>query len=750
MKKNICLLLFFVMLFLFPGCIKKEKAIVINTDEYAVRFSLRGEFVKLEEPSLKLSRHFRAYSCMEQCRLVVDTFFMIPTGGVEFYKRITKTGSGDSAFLVERFVPAEHCLIWQIEIEGGGQPWTTGIQTVLELDDVSSLLFWTPWGSPEQLAPASTSREVDNTWYDPFTPRPFRNMHLVYGGHPMLGGGYSVPLVSIFERYRDAGFTLLMSTYDPLLDVSLQTTPEGKIIQTRRNNRIEKGKKLVFTTLVYFHRADWRDVMKKAVERYNDDFIPRCMKAGEVSGCGAYSSRDDADGEKYKKMGGIVLWKASFDFPYMGMFIPEVKSGNEKWKRIDCNSAGEIIPRLATYTSIDQMYASFASLREKGFHPLAYFNMTEFGAGIEYPVPEHTKTYAFPVYKKANQFLYQNFPSALVFGAFESKEGWLFRTGEQHLYPRAVFYDRPYHSWCRSVVMDCGDSAYASFLLRQAEIHIKNFRDMEGICIDRMDWLGEYNWKADDGLSMIENRPVRSLLTSWKRMMMKLGPLMHKDNKVIFCNPHIHRIELMTHVDGVFDEQGFMWDNMNLSSFLCLYKPLIVWTPEGRVVDSAGVHYFEYQRWNGIRIRERPDDYLQKILYMGAFPMAPFPGNDHSLNPDSVMEKYFLDYGPLFALLHEREYVLEPHVIAVEKDKALVNFFVTPLHYVAPVIYGNSGNVTVMIHYPALLDRSYALQIRALYPGEQREELLNYRVEDNVIYVEVPLKRRCAVLKIDK
>jgi len=79
-----------------------------------------------------------------------------------------------------------------------------------------------------------------------------------------------------------------------------------------------------------------------------------------------------------------------------------------------------------------------------------------------------------------------------------------------------------------------------------------------------------------------------------------------------------------------------------------------------------------------------------------------------------------------------------------------VNFFVTPLHYVAPVIYGNSGNVTVMIHYPALLDRSYALQIRALYPGEQREELLNYRVEDNVIYVEVPLKRRCAVLKIDK
>jgi hypothetical protein len=749
MKHLKCLLLF--LLFLFGACNKKEKTIVINTDDYSVRFSQKGEFIRLIVPSLNISQNLKAYTLLEDCECSVDTFKMIPTGGVEFFKHYKSKKTNDSCSLLERFVPAEKYLIWQLEIEGNGAAWSTGIQSVLELDNPDEHLFWTTWGSPEQLMPSTNSKTADNTWYDPFTPRSFRDMNLTYGEHCALGAAYAVPLASVFEKYKDAGFTMMMSAYDPMLDVRMQTTTDGKIIQTRRNNRIEKNKKLVFTTILFYHPADWRGVMKVAIDRYEEEFVPKCSIAGEISGCGAYSSFEGKlDIEKYKKMGGIVNWKASFDFPYMGYFIPDVRSDNEKWKRMDCSSSGEIIKNLATYTSISNMYKYFSDMHDWGFYTLAYFNFTEFGAGIEYPCPETMKKYEYPAYKMANDYLYSHFPKAMIFGSFDSPGGWLFRTGGQQMNPKPLFHDKPYWSWAGSVAMDCGDSAYSYYILKQAKRHIEKFPDMDGICIDRMDWLGEYNWKADDGISMVDGKPVRSIMNSWKNFMTRLGPLMHNSNKAIFCNPHIHRYELMTHVDGIFNEGGFEWDKMNLSAFLCFYKPLIIWTPEGKIVDSSGVQYFEYRKWNQQVMREKPDDYLQKILYMGAFPMAPFPGNDHSIDPDSAFEKYFLDYGRIFNAIRERIWILEPHVISVEKEKALTNLFVTPDNYIAPVIYGKADEVTVVIRMPQLLTRTEALQIKALYPGENVEHLLDFKTEKDEIIVEVPLKRGCAFLKINK
>ena len=51
-----------------------------------------------------------------------------------------------------------------------------------------------------------------------------------------------------------------------------------------------------------------------------------------MAGCGAYATDiaiDDA--ERLSRMAFRVNWKASFDFPYMGMFIPPVASDTEPW-----------------------------------------------------------------------------------------------------------------------------------------------------------------------------------------------------------------------------------------------------------------------------------------------------------------------------------------------------------------------------------------------------------------------------------
>jgi len=98
----------------------------------------------------------------------------------------------------------------------------------------------------------------------------------------------------------------------------------------------------------------------------------------------------------------------------------------------------------------------------------------------------------------------------------------------------------------------------------------------------RLDWLNDYNWRADDGMSWLDGRPARSLLNSFKAFVPRLGAVMHARARRCFCNPHMNRLEMMEHFDGVYNEFGHIGHNLNLSAFLCLFKPLLCWTPDRR------------------------------------------------------------------------------------------------------------------------------------------------------------------------
>ena len=75
----------------------------------------------------------------------------------------------------------------------------------------------------------------------------------------------------------------------------------------------------------------------------------------------------------------------------------------------------------------------------------------------------------------------------------------------------------------RTMVVDPGDPAYQKFLLEQAQRHLDRLPDSAGICMDRMDWLRYYNFCADDGVSWIGGRPVRSLYRSWRAIDVETG-----------------------------------------------------------------------------------------------------------------------------------------------------------------------------------------------------------------------------------
>jgi hypothetical protein len=666
-------------------------------------------------------------SCEQIGTVAVSTF---PHGGVEFRRSMALRNGTHRCTISDRFTPDGNAIRWVATIEGLDSAWATGIGTNLKFEGTPHSRFWTTWGTPGHISPADWGGEGIE-WHNPFQSQPFRDMHLVYGGHFGKGAGYSIPVFSVQDSTDGSDVALLMSPEDPLLDVHMLTTKDGGVNQVRRFNRIERGRPLKFTTLLYAPENDWRSVLAFVVERYPRYFKPQLKSALNLCALGAYSSNEvEFDSEKYKRMGGLINWKASFDFSYMGMFLGMVPTDTSRWRRFDVSSEGKPIPGRVTYTSIAQMASYSRGMKARGFATLNYFNITEFGGcssfadSVLFPRPVLRREE--DVWQNPTAFLYDHFPGALLFPALDHA-GWNIRTPRQHMDSPVKFRDRPFWTWGGAIVTDVGDSSYAEFLLDQARRHMKGIPDAQGICIDRLDWLNEFNWHADDGRSWVGGRPARSLLNSFKGFMPRLSAIMHKSNKAIFCNPHMNRFELMEHFDGVYNEFGHIGHDLNVSAFLCMFKPLVCWTPDKETVLKS------------------PDEFFQHHILMGAYPTAPFEGNDHCIGPDPTVDRYYLDYGPMFTAMHGRRWVLLPHAVEVTGGSAVANVFTRGTHEVLiPVMLGDTSATQVALNHCRRLLNASTVKCEIWYPGAQKPEQRSVVVKNDRLTLPVPLKRGCA------
>ena len=355
-----------------------------------------------------------------------------------------------------------------------------------------------------------------------------------------------------------------------------------------------------------------------------------------------------------------------------------------------------------------------------GFYVLNYFNITEFGTKVKFPAPARS-TQPGEEWKNCNDFLYKNLNDAILFVPLEMNE-------------KAFIYSNtkrggPYYTWEDAVVMDCGNPEYSDFLLAQAKRHIDKIPDSFGFCIDRMDWLRMFNERRNDGVSWFANKAVSSMVVSWQQFMEKLGPLVHKANKVIFINNHTKRIDLLKHTDGFFDEFTYSESPLNLTAFTAIKKPFSGWTAE--VADLK---------------KDGPDNFFQKYLYMGAFPMCPFPGNDHSIRPDEWADQQYLDYGILMKMMQGREWVLSDNPVTIEAGAAKANVFNVPDGYIVPVVFGESNEVIVSLSLPGI---NANWKVAVQYPAEKEPAILTGgKMEKGRLVLHVPLKRGCGLLKL--
>lgn len=565
--------------------------------------------------------------------------------------------------------------------------WTSPVDTVFHWPNARAHV-WLPWGHGWE-------------WQDPLEPRAFADKTYEYGAFFNREGGLSLPMATVLDHEAGVGVSFIQNPGDVLIDMQVTTTAAGEIRFSRAFHRFGGGAAPVrFHVDVIVHEPDVRAALRAIVSTYPAYFNAPNPLAHAVGGGGAYSGWEgELPTETLHAMGFTMNWKASLDFPYMGLFLPPVGDDVE-WNRFAGGGDGvHVASDEGRYgkTTIRHMNEYSVAMKRNGFHVLNYFNVTEFGTNIVYPPPA-PKTTAADRWRDSNDLLHGELENAVL------------KT------------PNPIYTWGKGLIMDCGEANYRALLLDQARKHVEKLPASDGICIDRMDWLTRYNPNADDGHTWIDG-PQRHLRRSWMSLMDELGPIFHKAGKVIFGNDMDRRLELMTQVDGFYDEHGHFPFNLNTSAFLALRKPLVCWTPD----DDA--------------LRPDPDLYFQRLLYLGAFPTIPYAGNDHTLVPNAFNEPLYLAYGPLFKAIMGRTWVLRPGVVAVD-GAAKANVF--DVHGSTVVFVGLAGRqerIAITLRHPGTSGT-------VLHPGTSaRQELRGARTGSTVRW-DLPLVRGCALLVI--
>jgi hypothetical protein len=263
-------------------------------------------------------------------------------------------------------------------------------------------------------------------------------------------------------------------------------------------------------------------------------------------------------------------------------------------------------------------------------------------------------------------------------------------------------------------------------MLEQAERNIELLPDTDGICIDRLDWLRYCNPAGNDGVSWVDGRPARSLYRSWLAFTDKLGPMMHDADKVIFANTMTMRLELCRQLDGIYTEHGDTPGALNAAALMGIRKPVLAWT------------YLETLN------QPDPESFMQRHLYVGVFPTAPYPFNNHCINPDAKADRLYMDYGPLLDTMRGRKWVLTARCVEAADANVKVNLFRTPAGYVLPVTFGGkTKSITVRVRNIPGLEK---LAAKALHPGVEAAAAVPAEFKDGVLELQVPLKRGCAMV----
>ena len=699
----------------FASDITPLPAHTVTSGDIAVNLSQHGDIVSMTIGGTV--RPIAGGTHLQGFRQVGET--TVKTSILRHVCAFTKTVSDDqghTARVTDRFSPTQDSIRWEVEIISDDKPWSTAIETWLNYPATRESRFWTTWGHPEQ----------QGTWSDPLAWRPFADRTWLYqyttwnevlrgtdlsplylaSGTPKdrspSGSRFAIPLMTVAEPACDTAYSIVQSPEDTLLDLVLTETAKGGIRLSRLNHRLGGGKPVRFEMDVVAHPADSRAGLGWMVKRYPQFFDPGSPAAESLYGCAAYSGSEARfNTDSLRRMAFAYNWKCSEDFPYMGLFLPPMVDAKTGWKR----APDEKTPGKSPVTSCQQMNEYARWMKQQGFQVLSYFNVTEYGRCMPWPLAPSATLKESDYWMSPSNYLLRNnlVPAVLMNGT------------------------NPVRSNCYgALIVDPGDPGYQQHLLEQVRRHIKYLPDTAGIAIDRLDWLNRYNGNADDGVSWVNGKPARSLFVSWQQLMDQVVPELHRAGKVVVANNCTPRLEVVGRVDGIYAEWSLP-SYFNHAALTGVRKPVALWTAQDK---------------------ELTDDYMQRCLYLGIYPTAPYPNNNHCLRPSPRANAQFLAYGPLMDAMRGRKWVLEPHCAETATPNVKVNLFEVPGGYALPVSFGGTAEfATVTLrNMPGLAN----IKVCALHPGAETTAPVAATLKDGTLTLTVPLKRGCAMVKLSR
>ncbi len=193
--------LFFVAIFLY-SC---SSSFTVNTGNLEIRLSADGKIFAIKAGKQKLTKEIRSFTEIQGCHQEGATqVHRCENGKIEFQRVLVHDSSGESCDVIERFMPGEHSIRWEVQVLGHGHPWTAPISTVMDYPLHKETRIWTTWGRPkldsapdEELkksltaVPGSSTDEAildksNKDWVDPLVPVPFTDDTLFYGAPASL------------------------------------------------------------------------------------------------------------------------------------------------------------------------------------------------------------------------------------------------------------------------------------------------------------------------------------------------------------------------------------------------------------------------------------------------------------------------------------------------------------------------------------------------------------------------------------
>lgn len=351
--------------------------------------------------------------------------------------------------------------------------------------------------------------------------------------------------------------------------------------------------------LIFLHEGDWRPGLGLYYKRFKRWFAPACEKVYEREGvfeCGNVFMADRM--EDYKDLGGKYL-EVHSHFPWYGCYFPEDK---QEWYTID-HLEREYIPagrRPRQFRKLSQelIYAKLKALKEGGISSHYYFNYTD---GYRDWVEEH---FGDSIVKAENGEL--------------APSGWRL---------------------CHCMNPD-PQASFGKYMVATAKKVLARYGEvLDGFFLDCFRHF-EFDFGRDDGVAMVNNKPVSSVNHMLSCVQALVGRLLRRRGMDCFANKP-RTMAVMRDVDAVLLEGSGDASEVKFY-YCCIGMPLFyMWT--SNIKDQ--------------------EEFLKRSVILGGWPRDPVLSGTDEDQKRRELEKYkelYRKYLPLYRHFSRRVLCFEP------------------------------------------------------------------------------------------